>query len=123
MLRSALLTHVPRTPPPRKPEDIDLVARIVVRYHKTIRLLDNLLEPKTNGPTEEPSEKIAFGSHAVVIVHILHGTVCRLRPYKGLGNNFVSAVELGDVCIRAGSLLAPGPVNENHDPFHVDLTS
>ena len=80
------------------------------------------LEPKTNGSTEELRNKIAVSSaYSVVIVDILHRAVRRPRLYEGLSDNFLSAVQFGYIGIEAGALFTPGPVNQNHDPFHAHL--
>jgi len=110
-----------RVCPTRKSKNIYLIVRFIVSNHKPVGILDDFFEPETNSSTEQPRDKIAVSPHSVMIVDILHRAVRRPRLYEGLGDNFLSAVQFGYIGIEAGALFTPGPVNQNHDPFHADL--
>ena len=76
-------------------EKVNLIALFKISNHKPVGFLDDFLEAETNCSTEELRDKIAVGPYSVVIVDVLHCAVRRPRLYKGLGDNFLSAVELG----------------------------
>src|SRR5207253_9470540 len=99
----------------REAEDVDLVARLVVRHQKDVGVVDVLLEPRARGAAEELVLDVA-GADSLIVVDDLLGAVRRALAEAVGDLDDVRRTRLaGDFLIGA----IPRPVAAEHDSLHI----
>jgi hypothetical protein len=101
-----------------KSQNIDFIALCVIVHDGLIGVLNDLLQPNSDGPAEQVLQEIRIGPDAFVIEYPLLDTSRGGGLDETRTGSGVSGIELGDIGIVALAFLVPGPVDQDDNAFH-----